>query len=66
VLPFAADGIVEAIDAETCRLELGAWSWGALAALLLRFEVRIDAVEPPELAAAFHELAERASHAART
>lgn len=65
VVPFVDDGTVEPVDAESCLVELGAWSWGALAALLLRFEVAIEVVEPAELADAFAELGRRASDAAR-
>ncbi len=32
VLPFAGDGTVTAVDEERCTLEVGSWSWGALAA----------------------------------
>lgn len=64
VIPFIDDGVVEPLDAESCQVELGAWSWGSLAALLLRFEVAIDVVEPAELGVAFAEIARRASDAA--
>lgn len=64
VAPFVEDGTVEPVDAGSCVVELGAWSWGALAALLLRFEVPIEVVEPPELAAAFAEAGRRALRAA--
>ena len=64
VAPFVGDGTVAALDADSCVVEAGAWSWGALAALLLRYEAPIDAVEPPELSAAFAELSQRASAAA--
>lgn len=53
VLPFAGDGIVTAVDDERCTLEVGSWSWGALAASFGRFEVAMEVVEPPELAEAF-------------
>jgi hypothetical protein len=66
VIPFIDDGIVESVDAESCLVELGAWSWGALAALLLRFEASIDVVGPTELTAAFAELGRRASAIAET
>lgn len=59
VLPFAGDGTVTAIDDDTCILEAGSWSWGALAASFGRFEVAMDVLGPPELAAAFGTLAER-------
>lgn len=66
VLPFAGDGTVEALSADRCSLELGAWSWVALAALLARFDAEIEVVQPPELAAAFGVLAERMQRAAVT
>ncbi|GAB2968271.1 helix-turn-helix transcriptional regulator [Frigoribacterium salinisoli] len=59
VLPFAGDGTVAALDEHTCTLETGSWSWGALAASYGRFEVRMEVIEPPELASAFATLAER-------
>lgn len=64
VLPFAGDGVVTPIDADSCSFETGAWSWPALAALLARFDAEIDVVEPPELSRAFADLAARASRAA--
>jgi len=66
VRPFAGDGFVEPVDESSCRYESGSWSWIALAASLGRFDTEIEAVEPPELVAAFARLAERnASTAAR-
>lgn len=59
VLPFAGDGAVTAVDDERCILELGSWSWGALAASFGRFEVAMEVVEPPELAEVFAVQAER-------
>ncbi|MCS5720055.1 WYL domain-containing protein [Herbiconiux sp. CPCC 205763] len=59
VLPFAGDGIVEDLGPDRCSLEVGSWSWIALAASLGRFDTGIDVVGPPELTAAFGELAER-------
>lgn len=59
VLPFAGDGTVTAIDAEHCTLEVGSWSWGALAASFGRFEVAMEVVGPPDLAEAFAVQAER-------
>jgi len=64
VRPFAGDGAVEPLDAQSTRLTAGAWSWGALAAGFGRFEVPVTQVEPPELAAAFAEQAERFAAAA--
>lgn len=59
VLPFAGDGTVTPVDARTCSLTAGSWSWGSLAAWFGRFEVAMQVVEPPELTAAFAELATR-------
>lgn len=53
VLPFAGDGTVTAVDDEQCTLEVGSWSWGALAASFGRFEVAMEVVGPPELTEAF-------------
>lgn len=59
VLPFAGDGIVEDLGEDRCRLEVGSWSWVALAAALNRFDTDIDVEGPPELADAFAQLAAR-------
>lgn len=59
VAPFVDDGVVEDLGAERCGVEVGSWSWTALAALLGRFGADVHVVEPPELRAAFGELAER-------
>lgn len=59
VVPFAKDGTVEDLGPDRCSLELGSWSWGALAASFGSFEAEMDVVGPPELAAAFAELATR-------
>lgn len=64
VAPFAADGIVEALDDRRCRLTAGAWSWIALASSLGRFDADIEVVGPPQLRAAFAELARRSARAA--
>ena len=59
VLPFAGDGTVVALDEHTCTLRAGSWSWGSLAASYGRFDVPMEVIGPPELAAAFATLAER-------
>lgn len=59
VLPFAGDGTVTAVDEHRCALEIGSWSWGALAASFGRFEVAMEVVGPPELVTAFQTLAVR-------
>ncbi|KEP75505.1 transcriptional regulator [Microbacterium sp. SUBG005] len=53
VSPFAGDGTVTAVDDKRCTLEIGSWSWGALAASFGRFEVAMEVVGPLELAEAF-------------
>jgi len=59
VLPFAGDGTVVAMGPERCSLEIGSWSWGALAASFGRFEVAMQVEGQPELTAAFLALADR-------
>ncbi|MCR2824417.1 helix-turn-helix transcriptional regulator [Microbacterium sp. zg.Y909] len=66
VLPFAGDGVVEALGPDRCRYTAGSWSWIALAASLGRFDADIEVVEPPELAEAFARLAERYAAAGGT
>jgi hypothetical protein len=63
VLPFATDGIVEAVDARHTRVSAGSWSWAALAAAFLRFDADVTVPEPPALATAFVTLAWRAASA---
>ena len=65
VVPFAGDGVVVDIGVDRSSLEIGSWSWGSLAASFGRFEADIDVVGPPELAAAFEELALRYTSTAR-
>jgi predicted DNA-binding transcriptional regulator YafY len=59
VVPFAGDGIVEDLGPEHCRLQLGSWSWIALAAALNRFDTDVEVIGPPELTGAFAQLAAR-------
>ena len=61
VLPFAGDGIVEDLGGDRCSIEVGSWSWTALAAALNRFDADIDVIGPAELADAFAQLAARNS-----
>ncbi|MDV6261975.1 helix-turn-helix transcriptional regulator [Rhodococcoides yunnanense] len=65
VLPFAGDGIVEDLGSGRCSLEVGSWSWVALAAALNRFDTDIEVVGPPELTRAFAQLASRNQATAR-
>jgi len=66
VAPFAGDGTVTPLDAASCRLRAGAWSWASLAASVLRFDVEIHEADPPELRQALGVLSERAARAALT
>jgi len=66
VLPFLGDGTVEDLAPDRCRYESGSWSWVALAATLGRFDTVIEVVGPPELAAAFGQLAARYAATAST
>ena len=59
MLPFAGDGVVEDLGADRCTLEVGSWSWVALAASLNRFDTDIEVIGPPELTRAFAQLAAR-------
>jgi len=57
--PFAGDGALEDLGDGRCSYEVGSWSWLSLAALLGRLGADIEVLEPPELRAAFGELAQR-------
>ncbi|OZC52475.1 transcriptional regulator [Rhodococcus sp. WWJCD1] len=59
VFPFAGDGIVEDLDSGRCSLEVGSWSWVALAAALNRFDTDIQVIGPVELTQAFGQLGSR-------
>jgi predicted DNA-binding transcriptional regulator YafY len=66
ILPFAGDGTVVALAPDRCSYEVGSWSWVGLAASLGRFDTTIEVVGPPELTAAFGELAARYATTAAT
>lgn len=59
VLPFAGDGVVEAVGPNRTSFEVGSWSWIALAASLNRFDTGLEVIDPPELRDAFAVLARR-------
>jgi predicted DNA-binding transcriptional regulator YafY len=65
VIPFAGDGTVEDLGPSLSSLKAGSWSWAALAASFGQFECEMEVVGPPELAAAFKELARRFGATAR-
>ncbi|MBF6172197.1 helix-turn-helix transcriptional regulator [Nocardia blacklockiae] len=66
IAPYVSDGLVEELDSGRCRLLLGSWSWPALAASVGRFDADIEVVGPPDLRAAFADLARRCARAAET
>ncbi|TVL90260.1 YafY family protein [Streptomyces sp. SAJ15] len=51
--------VVEHLDAEHCRLTLGAWSWAGIAGILATFDTELADLHPPELAHACRRLAHR-------
>ncbi|GAA1025342.1 MULTISPECIES: helix-turn-helix transcriptional regulator [Amycolatopsis] len=51
--------VAEDLDADHCRLTLGAWSWAGIAGILATFDAEMTDVRPPELVAACQELARR-------
>lgn len=58
-------GTVIARDESSCELDVGSWSWPALAAWLLLFEAEFEVLGPPELVSALEELGGRVARAAR-
>ncbi|MFJ9339084.1 helix-turn-helix transcriptional regulator [Streptomyces sp. NPDC101733] len=61
---YTRDAIVEELGPDRCRVLLGSWSWTGLAATVGRFDADITVVGPPELRAAFADLAARYAKAA--
>jgi hypothetical protein len=57
-------GSVTARDAGSCWVEVGSWSYPALAAWLLLFEADFEVLEPVELGAALDTIARRIDRAA--
>ncbi|MGW6441739.1 helix-turn-helix transcriptional regulator [Lentzea sp. NPDC055074] len=64
VAPFAGEDTAEEAGPGRTRLLAGAWSWGALAGRLARFDADVEVIGPPELREAFADLARRAARAA--
>jgi predicted DNA-binding transcriptional regulator YafY len=64
VAPYLAEGLVEPLGPDRCRVVMGAWSWAGLAATIASADADIDAVTPAELARAFAQLGQRAMDAA--
>jgi predicted DNA-binding transcriptional regulator YafY len=51
--------VVEDLDADHCRLTLGAWSWAGIAGILATFDTDLTDLQPPELLDACRHLAHR-------
>ncbi|MDA2809136.1 WYL domain-containing protein [Nocardiopsis sp. RSe5-2] len=51
--------VVEHVDADHCRLTVGAWSWAGIAGLLATFDTDLTDVRPPELLKACRRVATR-------
>jgi predicted DNA-binding transcriptional regulator YafY len=65
VAPWLGDGEMEHADGLGTRVRVGSWSWPALIAWVLRFDVPFTVVGPPELREALPGLAERVASAGR-
>ncbi|MFF4472064.1 helix-turn-helix transcriptional regulator [Streptomyces sp. NPDC001599] len=63
VSPHAADGTVEELGPDRCRLTTGSWSWPSLAAAFCLYDTDIEVVGPPALEEAFAGLADRCARA---
>ncbi|BDZ52157.1 DeoR family transcriptional regulator [Frondihabitans sucicola] len=63
VAEYLPTATLEELGPERCRLRVGAWSWAGLAATIGRFDADVEVVGPPELAAAFTDLAGRFARA---
>lgn len=60
VARFAPGGsVVEHLDAEHCRLTVGAWSWAGVAGILATFDTDLTEVRPIELVEACRRLVQR-------
>lgn len=66
VAPWLGDGEMEQAAGVGTRVRVGSWSWPALVAWVLRFDVPFTVVGPPELREALPGLAERVASAANT
>lgn len=64
VAPWVEDGEVEEVDARSCRVRVGSWSWTGLLAWVARFDAPFTVVGPEPLRAAAATLAARLTDAA--
>jgi predicted DNA-binding transcriptional regulator YafY len=59
VAPWIGDGTLEEIDAGSCRITVGSWSWTGVLAAVARFDAPFTIVGPAALHEAARALAER-------
>jgi len=64
VSPWIGDGRLEEIDAHSCRITVGSWSWTGVLASIERFDAPFTIVGPEPLRAAAQSLARRLADAA--
>ncbi len=65
VAPWIGDGTLEDVDAHSCRITVGSWSWTGVLASVARFDAPFTVVGPEPLRAAADALAQRVAAAAR-
>lgn len=63
VAPWIGDGTLEEIDAGSCRITVGSWSWVGVLAAVTRFDAPFTVVGPEGLREAAAMLAERFAEA---
>ncbi|MDT0157637.1 WYL domain-containing protein [Microbacterium sp. ARD32] len=64
VAPWISDGELEELDARSCRVTIGSWSWTGILATAARFDAPFSIVGPEALVSAAAELADRLRQAA--
>ncbi|WP_243228777.1 YafY family protein [Microbacterium sp. CIAB417] len=65
VAPWIGDGTLQEIDANSCRITVGSWSWTGVLAATARFDAPFTIVGPEALCEAAETLAQRFTAAAR-
>ncbi|CAH0123355.1 Bifunctional ligase/repressor BirA [Microbacterium sp. Bi121] len=64
VAPWIGDGTLEEVDANSCRITVGSWSWTGVLASLARFDASFTILGPEPLRDAAKVLAQRLTAAA--
>lgn len=65
IVPWIGDGTLEEIDANSCRITVGSWSWTGVLASIARFDAPFTIVGPEPLREAADRLGQRIIVAAR-